>query len=107
MRWKLRYADGSTYSLVDGEWVYAPVKGVLWLQVGAHRLQGMDNYWVHGNFYGAFNDARNREWYDGPMKSRWQIHPFRKARRMLPPKSAHVVRGTMVSDSEARELGLI
>ncbi len=107
MHWELRYADGTTYSSVDGGWVDAPDEGVLWLQVGAHRLQGMDNYWMHGDFYGAFNYDHNRGWYDGPMKSRWRIRPFQKAHRILPPKTAHVVHGAMVSDSEARELNLI
>ncbi len=107
MPWELRYANGSTYSSADGEWVDARVDGVLWLVVNDHTVQGMDNYWMHNGHYGAFNDESNRDWYEGPMKSRWQIDPFVKVSRILPPSAAHVVRGELITDDAARKVGLI
>lgn len=39
MKWKLYYEDGSTYSSDDGEWVDAPVRGVVGLGI-PHRHHG-------------------------------------------------------------------
>ena len=90
---------------VVGLWEGMPKEGVLWVDVNNHRMQGMDNYWVHGNFYGGFSDPEND--YGGFRKSRWRIDPFERAKRQLPPHTAHVIRGVMLSDDDARELGLI
>jgi len=92
---------------VEGLWIGMPVEDVLWVDIGNHRMQGMDNYWVHGNYYGAFNDSENRDVYEGFMQSRWRIEPFEKASRTLPPKNAYVIRGVTIPDEDAVRLGLI
>jgi len=84
-----------------------PTDGVLTVTINDHRMQGMDNYWVHEGYYGAFIDPENRDIYEGKMKSRWKIDPFEKASRILPPADAHVIRGVLIPDEDARRLGLI
>lgn len=92
---------------ISGEWAEMPTTGVLWVDLGNHRMQGMDNYWVHEGYYGAFIDPENRDIYEGKMESRWKIDPFEKASRVLPPADAHVIQGVLIPDEDARRLGLI
>lgn len=88
-----------------GPWENMRVEGVLWVEIGNHRMQGADNYWVHGNYYGGFTDPENH--YGGFRMTRWQLDPHKRVKRELPPPEAHVIRGVLIPDDDARELGLI
>jgi hypothetical protein len=98
----------------ERDWGELPTGGVIWVDVinggYRHRLQGHDNYWVHGNSFGVFNDPENWEWYGGKeqfFKWRWT---GRGSEVVIPahvPRKAHVLKGVTVSDEVAWELGLL
>jgi hypothetical protein len=75
------------------------------------RLGGFDNYWidVEGGRFGCFNDAWNAGWYEGPQALAWAWDESgqRESVDVNVPRAAVVVRGVMLPDSHARELGLI
>jgi len=85
-------------------------EAVVWVYVGNHRrLQGFDTYWVHGNTYGVWNDTPNMEaMYEGMQGAAWswdgeqeiEIDP-------LIPDGARVWRGVMLTDEQARFVGLL
>ena len=90
---------------LTGSWEGMLAENVLWVDIGNHRMQGMDNYWVHGSFYGGFSDPEND--YGGFRKTRWRIDPFERVKRQLPPHTAYVIRGVLIPDADAERLGLI
>lgn len=86
---------------------------VIWVWVGTHRrLQGYDTYWVAGNRYGVCNDAENMgAMYDGAQAYAWEWdgadeRPVVPA-PATPPAGATVWRGYMLSDDDARRIGVI
>ena len=106
--WNGREAE----SVVADRWRDYPVEGVLWAdlwQNGYHtRLVGLDNYWLHGDAFGVFNDPENYDWYPGKqaMAFRWTGAGSEEIEPVVPP-GAHVLRGVMVPDEVARELGIL
>lgn len=96
----------------------APCDDAIWLEVRhaawpehARRLGGFDNYWVDtaSGRFGCFNDPWNHAWYEGPQRLAWAWDESgqRESEDTNVPRSAVIVRGVMVPDAIARELGLI
>jgi len=94
-------------------WVDLPVEGVLWVDVREgeyhHRLSGFDNYWVFGRSFGVFNDPENLAWYGGSAQHlawRWTGCGSESVWPNVPDR-AHVLRGVLVPDEVAWDLGLL
>lgn len=75
-----------------------------------HRLQGMDHYWVHPPFFGAFNTTDQYKGspvvtycVDGDNEARLlgEVTPFDLG--LIP----EILDGVMLSDDVAREYGLL
>ena len=97
------------------EWADLPTEDVLWVDVRDggfhHRLSGFDNYWVHDDAFGVFNDPENWGWYGGDPKRQafaweWTGVGSRTVRPGV-PDGARVLRGVLVPDEVAWELGLM
>lgn len=75
-----------------------------------HVLLGMDAYWLGEGVYGMLNDPENRAWYDGAQSIAYawptidQQTPLADA---TPPAGVHIVRGVMLPDWQARQLGIL
>lgn len=127
MRWAVAYYYGSL-PLVwrDSEsfsWSALPAgdgvsSGVAWVDVWDsgfhHRLSGFDYYWVDPSTrsFGVFNDPSNWRWYGGgPAKQylawRWTGVGSELIAPALALATAHVLNGVMLSDDDAREVGLL
>ena len=106
MRHRVLYWDGRDAVRVIAVWREYPVEGVLWVDLMhagfRQRLQGRDNYWVHDDAFGAFNDPHNLAWYGGdPTKQAeaWRALPTGSILiDPTPPSSAHILRGILVPD---------
>jgi len=101
--------------IVEGRnWRLYPVDNVLWVDIERdglrQRLQGMDNYWVDGHRFGMFNDFENEWLYEGVQHIAY-IWPLGAAMKRVPglvrSLDAHILRGVMVPDETARQLGLL
>ena len=108
MKWAVLYRVTSD----DMPWRDAPTTGVLWVDVMRdgyrHRLSGHDNYWVHDDAFGVFNDPENREWYGGAQATAWRwTGSGSESIDPVVPRHARVLRGVLVPDDVARELGLL
>ena len=97
-------------------WGDLPTEGVLWVDVREgeyhHRLVGADNYWVHDRAFGVFNDPENWRWYGGTPSDqyrawRWTGAGSERVRPAAPPAFARVLRGVLVPDEVAWDLGLL
>lgn len=118
MDWSVAYWRDGQVATLDSDthrWANLPVEGVLWVdvQIGRyrHQLRGMDNYWVSGDQFGMFNDPENADWYPGPQRVSYRLtgdrrHPYERLSKAAPPE-AQILRGLMLSDSDAREVGLL
>ena len=83
---------------------------VLWVDIGHRRLQGTDTMWVDGDRYGVCNDSANMDsMYEGRQWCAWQLTPDGEIEidQPTPPEDALVWRGFMLSDDDARSVGLI
>jgi hypothetical protein len=99
-----------------GPWEALPTQGVVRVHLRhgeyRHTMQGMDNYWLCETCrtYGMFNDPENAAWYEGQQALAW-AWPTPDAHAPIanprPPKRAHILRGVMLPDPIARELGLL
>lgn len=94
-------------------WRHLPTEGVLevrlYLGSGHQGLRGMDNYWLHGDEFGVFNDPENFSWYQGYQAVTWRLEDgsFVRYADEQPPRQARVIRGIMVDDDIAREVGIL
>ncbi len=125
--WRVEYGTTDGAPIVtragegEGEWRklptlpdLRPARGVVraHLHHGPYRrtLQGKDAYWLTEGVFGMLNDPENRRWYEGVMANAWawptpdQCVPLTDAR---PPAGAHVIRGVMLPDWQARALGIL
>ena len=91
---------------------------VLWIDLGHRRLQGADTYWVAGNRYGIALDVENRHtmYADSEVhEAAWEYlghseqlgHQEVQLADPTPPADATVWRGFMLTDEQARWVGLI
>ena len=120
LRWSVDYCliIGAPLVSLDGEvgaWRKAPPEGVVNVHISQgdsrHTLRGMDNYWIHeeSRTYGMFNDEGS-EGYEGVMSVAWswesqdQHVPLEDT---TPPQGVHIIRGVMLPDEYAKELGLL
>ena len=112
MKWAVLYRVTSD----DMPWRDLPTEGVLWVDVEQggyhHRLSGHDNYWIHGDSFGVWNDQQNWAWYGGGPEAQYHAWQWVRggSRSVVPPivpDSAHVIRGVLVPDEFAREIGLL
>ena len=88
---------------------------VIWIDLlfpdgRGRRLQGFDNYWVSGFDYGMWQDEENiGTMYEGVHRVAWRWTPGEgevEAVEGAPPSSARVWRGYMLTDEQARFVGL-
>ena len=117
MTWSVAYWEGRVVfrASTDYLWSDLPTEGVLWVDVRRggyhHRLVGMDNYWLHGDSFGVFNDPSNWAWYGGGPEAQYVAWRWvgGGSERIDPsvPEAAHVLRGVLVPDEIAWELGLL
>ena len=96
--------------VVDG--LDGPTNGVtrIYVRRGAETmiLSGRDNYWVHGERFGCFNDEENyHRW--GRQESAWRWPEGENPQRIEDPlpAGAKLWRGVMLPDAEAKEVGLL
>lgn len=90
---------------------------VIWIDLTfpdgrGRRLLGYDNYWVSGNWYGVWQDEENiGHMYDleGRHRFAWRWTPGVGEAEAAggPPPSARVWRGYMLTDEQARFVGLV
>ena len=114
MTWAVVYWRGVPRTITnrDMRWGDLPTDGVLWVDVTRdgyrHRLSGHDNYWVHGDAFGVFNDPENAAWYGGAQATAWRwTGSGSESIDPVVPRHARVLRGVLVPDDVARELGLL
>ena len=120
LQWRVDYCHfiGAPLKSINGEpgaWRQTPTEGVVnvhvWRGDKKHIMRGMDNYWIHeeSSTYGMFNDP-DSQGYEGVMSAAWSwAEPEQHIRlgNTTPPAGSHVIRGIMLPDSYARELGLL
>ena len=72
-------------------------------------LSGFDNYWVHEDRFGIFNDEENFGWYEGEQSAGYRWPEGENAHRddSPIPAGAKLWRGVMLPDDEAKEVGLL
>lgn len=94
---------------VTGSWAGMPAEGVLWVQVPNRRLQGFDNYWVHENCYGVFNDSENYDLYEGLQAIAFCDTDEGEVQLEdpSPPEGIQILRGQMLTDEQAKTVGLL
>lgn len=86
---------------------------VLWVDVDlpdgtSRRLQGFDNYWVDSSSYGMWQDAENMgTMYEGLESVAWVFDGREREVDSTPPASARTWRGVMLSDNDARLVGIL
>lgn len=90
---------------------------VVWIDLPTRRLQGFDHYWVAWPRYGVWNDPENmipdpdRGWhYEGIPAVGWESTGDGGEVELddpTPPVDAQVWDGWMLSDDDARAVGLI
>lgn len=85
-------------------------EAVVWVDIGNHRrLQGFDTYWVDGSSYGVWNDGENMgTMYEGAQGFAWSWDGETET-EIKPdiPDTARCWRGVMLTDEQARFVGLI
>jgi hypothetical protein len=132
LEWKVRYYD-TELPLVeitsnDMNWDELPVNGVIEVDVingrYKHTLSGMDYYWISGSKYGMFNETGSVAEIEANIRlnnGHEQVYYSGSNARMLdwegehidmgeifPDNSTtHILKGVMITDDEAREIGLI
>lgn len=75
-----------------------------------HRLQGFDNYWVdlNSHTFGVFNDPENYDIYEGHQERSYLWDEKGKSLLLTPaPNSAVFMFGIMITDKEAKSVGLL
>jgi hypothetical protein len=83
---------------------------VVWVDTPRRRLQGFDNYWFAGNTYGVYNDPDNADMYDGAMAFAWHLDDDGTEIALpetKPPANATILRGVMLTDDDARAVGIL
>jgi hypothetical protein len=118
--WSVDYwqagAPVSTRCRAHGSWAELPTEGVVRVHLRhgeySHTLQGMDNYWLaeEHHTYGMFNDPENAAWYEGRQAVAWAWPTPETCVSIAntdPPQGAHILRGVMLPDDLAREIGLL
>jgi len=104
-----------TFDSDHTRWGALPQDGLVRVHVRrgeyTHTLVGFDNYWMHGMSFGVFNDTENLAWYGGNPDAQAFAFAWPKGGEVViapdPPQGAHVVRGVLVPDEAAWELGLM
>jgi hypothetical protein len=108
VRWRVAYHEGGgvAFRNASGAWRDLPTQRVLWVDLAwgpwRQRLAGRDNFWLHGDTFGLFNDPENLSVYGGDPRaqaSAWRattdgsipISP-------IPPAGAHVLAGILLPD---------
>lgn len=83
---------------------------VLWIDLEHRRLQGFDTYWLKGNQYGVCNDNENmvsmyegRQWAAYELTDEGEI----EIEQPTPPEGAMVWRGFMLTDEQAKFVGIL
>ena len=115
MSWAVAYFESDRVTFrasSEHAWGRLPVEGVLWVDVRdgeyRHRLSGFDAYWLHGQRFGVLNDAENAQWYPGEQALAWRwTGAGSESIAPVVPRHARVLRGVLVPDDVARELGLL
>jgi hypothetical protein len=114
MRWSVEYYDGSLpLTRVDDsdmDWNDLPVDGVVFVTVYhdgyRHQMRGYDNYWVDRDQFGCFNDQNSP--FGAPYAGqRWMCDWNQTWTNRNPPRNVHVLRGVMLTDDVADEIGLL
>lgn len=89
---------------------------VVWIDLGHRRLQGYDNYWIDWPRYGVFNDEENMgSMYEGLQAAAWEYQGFTLQGGHVeielvdptPPEGVTIYRGFMLTDEQARFVGII
>lgn len=107
--------EAVTFDSDHTRWGALPQDGLLRVRVRrdeyTHTLAGFDNYWLHGISFGVFNDPENLAWYGGNPDAQAFAFSWPEEREIVipahAPPGAHVVRGVLVPDEVAWELGLM
>jgi hypothetical protein len=86
-------------------------ENIIWIDLPHRRLQGYDNYWIKGQFYGVWNDDENMgTMYEGIQGCSWAWVPGvgeQRFRKWAPMEGADLYRGFMLTDEQASFVGLI
>lgn len=82
---------------------------IIWVDLPKRRLQGFDNYWVDWPRYGMFQDPENMgTMYEGDEAVAFEDHGDHEiAIDPTPPDGVEIMRGYMLTDEQARFVGLI
>jgi len=131
MEWEVKYYLGSLplSSITSSEmsWENLPIENVIFVMVKKdgmiHTLKGYDNYWVNGNEYGCFNntgqlaiDEETNRLLEGYTEIQYEglmdcYYNWDDDCRFMGEKSdkngLHILKGVMIPDDEARQIGLI
>lgn len=131
MEWEVKYYTGSlklhSITSKDMPWNELPTENVIFVIVKkdgmSHILHGYDNYWVNNKEYGCFNNTgelaiieKNKRIEEGrqeieyvglmdcyfswDLKSEYMGEKYDK-------NGLHILKGVMIPDNEAKELGLL
>jgi len=102
MDWEVAYWQDDNLTIITSEdmgWEDLPEEGVLWVEVGNQRLQGMDRYWLHepSGSFGAFIVDYDQYDHNGPYEASYG--PGGEG-------YVHILKGAWVPDEVAQELGI-
>lgn len=108
------YEDGrvTNYTWLDTDWWNLPDRIIyvdLWLDGANHRrrLQGMDNYYLDGRYYGMFNDPENEDIYEGLQEVGWHLTAEGQEQgHKHTPGPSQVKKGVMIPQDLAERLGV-
>lgn len=82
---------------------------VIWVDLPNRRLQGYDTYWVASDSYGVANDTDSPLDYQGLQSVAWRLVDEKEYVTDSDhiPIDAVVYRGFMLTDTQARFVGLL
>jgi hypothetical protein len=133
LEWKVRYYNNSLplveVTSDEMEWNELVVDGVIEVDVingrYMHTLSGMDYYWISGSRYGMFNETgsiaeieanirlnngHEQVYYSSGSNARmldWENEHIDMGDIFPDKDTTHILKGVMITDDEAREIGLI
>ena len=82
---------------------------VIWVDLGHRQLRGVDYYFVAEDTYGGWNDPANYDQYEGKQSAAYRLHPD-GTEEEIPfsvPRDAVIYEGYMLTDEQARFVGLL
>jgi hypothetical protein len=132
LEWKVRYYQGQLplveATSEDYSWEDLPIDNVIQMEIKkgdcTHVIGGFDNFWMSGSHYGVFNNTgslgeyealqrlengHEQVYYEGAQAIMydWDQDHINMGEIFPDTTKVHILKGVMIPDDQAREIGLI